>query len=166
MNIKEINELFYAKDGKLFNKIRRGRRGLKDAEVGTLSTEGYLVFGYMKRKYQVHRILFQIYHQIEEIIGEVDHLDCDRTNNHQYNLRISTKSQNQCNAKVRKNNKLGIKGICVEKLHGKYYYRAYITCNGKNSKKMFEYNDDGLSLAKKWIEDKRKELHGAFANNG
>ena len=45
----------------------------------------------------------------------VDHRDLDTLNNQRSNLRICTRSQNNHNCRVKKNNKAGIKGIHFEK---------------------------------------------------
>ncbi len=62
-------------------------------------------------------------------IGEVDHRDGDGLNNRRSNLRIATRSQNECNKGVQKNNTSGFRGVSFFKPHGKW--KAQIVLNGK-----------------------------------
>lgn len=58
----------------------------------------------------------------------VDHIDNNPLNNTRANLRVATHAQNQANAGVSKNNKLGFKGVHILP-SGRY--RAAITVNKK-----------------------------------
>lgn len=61
---------------------------------------------------------------------EVDHKDGNGLNNQKINLRICTHQENGFNqTKPRKNNKLGIKGVCWHKIAEKF--QAQIQVNGK-----------------------------------
>jgi len=44
--------------------------------------------------------------------GEIDHVSGIKDDNRIGNLRLATRSQNNANSRVYKNNKLGIKGDC------------------------------------------------------
>ena len=89
---------------------------------------------------------------------EIDHIDCNKSNNCKNNLRIVTKSQNAWNKKISRNNVSGYK--CIHFHTPSNRWRVII---GKNNKKHYigQYTD---------IEDARiaylnavSELHGKFA---
>lgn len=95
----------------------------------------------------------------EKFVINTDHKDRVRDNNTWNNLREATDTQNNVNIIVRKNNKLGIKGVCAFK--GRF--RAYIKIN-RQSKIIGLYNTkEEAELAYKI---KAKELHGEFYNDG
>ena len=59
---------------------------------------------------------------------EVDHRDCNRSNDSWSNLRLADSSQNKCNMRTRKDNALGLKGVAKASTG---LYHAYICRNGK-----------------------------------
>lgn len=59
--------------------------------------------------------------------GEVDHINGDKADNRLCNLRVVTKSQNQRNAKMRKDNTAGHVGVSL-RANGKW--QAYISLDG------------------------------------
>jgi hypothetical protein len=60
---------------------------------------------------------------------EVDHKDCDPSNNRWDNLRLATASQNQANKKVSRANTSGFKGVSWHKDDKRW--RAQIRMGGK-----------------------------------
>jgi len=68
----------------------------------------------------MHRIIMGRKLGRDLVKGEfVDHIDHDIFNNRRSNLRICTTSQNSGNSRLRKNNKTGYKGVCLQAT-GKY----------------------------------------------
>lgn len=57
----------------------------------------------------------------------IDHIDGEKTNNLQSNLRVTTNNINQANAKLHKSNTTGFKGVSIKREK----YRAYIKYNAK-----------------------------------
>lgn len=62
------------------------------------------------RKVLAHRAAWALFYG-QWPSGEIDHIDGDRSNNRICNLRIATKSQNQCNSKKSARNNSGFKGV-------------------------------------------------------
>ncbi len=61
--------------------------------------------------------------------GEIDHRDGNSLNNRRCNLRVATRSQNECNKGKPRNNTSGFRGVSFFKPHGKW--KAQIVLNGK-----------------------------------
>ena len=87
--------------------------------------------GSPKKTFRVHVLVGNAF--IGERTGEFtfDHIDRIRTNNRADNLRLATKTEQNVNTSVQKNNKLGVKNIGIARVSGHEYYRIEITRNGK-----------------------------------
>lgn len=117
LTLSEINNNWEEIDSKLYWKVSRGRNR-KGNIAGTLNLDGYYRVGLNRVNYLVHRLLYQIYHNIEQLPPDiiVDHIDSNRNNNIMTNLRLANKSENGCNrVSAQKNNKLGHKNIVDQK---------------------------------------------------
>lgn len=88
----------------------------------------------------------------------VDHINGDTLDVRRENLRLCTHAENMRNSKVRKHNKLGIKGVYYDERKGKY--RAAIRVNNK---KTWLGLHDTAEKAKAAYDEAAKRLHGAFA---
>lgn len=73
--------------------------------------DGYVYFKMNKHEFQLHRELKMLgrYNEDDKII--VDHIDGERNNNRDYNLRVTTKDKNPMNCKTYSNNTSGVKGV-------------------------------------------------------
>lgn len=83
-----------------------------------------------KRKTIVlHREIMRIPRGVSHLELQVDHISGDTLDNRKANLRKVTPAQNRMNAKLRKDNKSGYKGVyCEEKSQT---WRAYIRVDGR-----------------------------------
>jgi hypothetical protein len=90
----------------------------------------------------------------------IDHIDGNPLNNRIENLRPCTASENLCNAKTRKNNVSGTKGVSWFK--PKQKWRARVSFNKK------EYHIgyfDSQKAAEVAVTLARKNIHQKFARN-
>jgi hypothetical protein len=119
-----------------------------------LSVHGY-VYRIEKRKYVfMHR---EIMHTPDD--KGTDHIDGLGRNNQRKNLRSCTPQQNQRNAKLRKDNKSGYKGVCFAKNLKKW--RAYIRINKKLT--YLGYYDSPVSAALTY-DSAAQKYFGEFAH--
>ena len=160
LTVDLLNELFeYGKEtGKLYWKVTRQRGNVGD-EVGCDNGRGYLVTRINNKNYKVHRVIFLMHKGY--LPKTLDHVNGDRADNRIENLRAVTRSQNQHNRKLNKNNTSGYKGVSFDarlKL-----WKASICLEGKRihlgSYKTLEEADSVVRKA-------REELHGIFAHHG
>lgn len=115
---KKFNTTFAGKPTKL---------GLDSGDRGYF-TVSFWGLGYFK----VHRIVFSLFHQrLASPDFVVDHIDGNTINNDPMNLREITKAQNNRNSGIRKDNFIGIRGVCPSG-HTKPW-SAYISINGKKT---------------------------------
>ena len=89
---------------------------------------------------------------------EIDHEDGDHLNCRRSNLRPATKSQNSQNAKLRKDNTSGVKGVTWHA--PSRTWEARITANKKS---IFLGNYATVAEAAVHVNAARLALHGAFA---
>lgn len=151
--------------------ITRADRGFNTAHAGkpagSLSigrpdgSNRYLVVGFrVDGKYQqvkAHRIVVKMMTG-EEPPDCVDHHDGDELNLRWVNLRPATNGQNLHNAKLRSDNRSGVKGVCWDAWHSSW--KAYISINKVQLKLgRFKRLEDAVKI----VQEIRPELHGQFA---
>lgn len=88
---------------------------------------GYYIVVLNGVKYKVHRLLYQLYHNVELSNELIDHVDGNQINNDIHNLRIASKSTNGMNRTLQTNNTVGYKGVTKHSQCEKYM--AQITLN-------------------------------------
>lgn len=82
------------------------------------------------RPYRAHRLAWlHVFGEWPPDGFEIDHIDCDATNNRLVNLRLATSSQNKGNARRRIDNTTGAKGVHFDRRRGQF--KAEIKCDGR-----------------------------------
>ena len=117
-------EIFRYCNGKLYWKISPKTRAKMGDEAGTFNHYGYLQVQWKRKKYQVHRIIYEMAYRKIPDLYQVDHVNGNRADNRVDNLRLATSSQNRWNSCKPKDNTSGLKGICWHKKSQKW--QAYI----------------------------------------
>lgn len=112
ITIDDLRHYFYVLDGVLYNRVKR-RRAKPGQEAGNLSTDGYRVVSFRKRKsLKVHRIIWCLHHGRWPLPGmEIDHRDGNRANNLIENLREVPGRGNCQNAALRSDSTSGYPGV-------------------------------------------------------
>lgn len=88
---------------------------------------------------------------------EVDHINGDRLDNRRENLRLATRSQNNANAILRKDNKAGARGVSFDVRSGKWC--ASIAWNGRRE---WLGRHKTKAAARRAYSARAKALHGDF----
>lgn len=152
-----LNEFYYV-DGSLYFKRSKDNQIDKGDLAGGIASHGYIQARLGRGRYLLHRIIFMMHHGY--LPKYIDHIDHDRLNNRIENLRECTFSQNRCNTPRQMSNTSGEKGVSWDKECRSWHVR--VSMNGKRmSFGRFKNFDEAQSVA----IQKRKELHGNFANN-
>lgn len=156
LSLEFVNEHFYECEGKVCRKDGRSCSNW-------INKNGYYRIKFKSKEYLSHRILWILYNQQELPEGYlIDHADNVSTNNSKENLRLASRSQNNHNRKISRNNTTGIKGLAILR---NSYYSCEIRKNNKRYNKTFSYTPEGLEFAKLWLEEQREQLHGNFGRS-
>lgn len=130
--LSDLLERFYIKDGVLFWKKDIKGHLRKDTPAGYLDTgSGYMRTKINGRNHFVHRIMYQIYENLEELPTHmhIDHIDRNRTNNNKENLQLVEQTENNHNLTKRIKNTSGYTGVIWSDLAHKW--RVFIRFDTK-----------------------------------
>lgn len=144
--------------GEFIRRINRGHTKVGEI-AGWFDGDGYVVIQINGKNYFAHRLAW-LYMTGLWPEHDVDHIDRNPANNAWNNLRPATRSENNCNSKIHKNNKSGIKGVSWDKRLNKWSIQIQF----KNKK--YGRFAETLEEAKIIADDIRKTLHGDYANDG
>lgn len=161
MTPERARELFAydPETGIMTNRVTRCNTARAGEAVGSDKGNGYLQVIVDGHNYLVHRLAWAI------VTGEwpkkhVDHENTRRSDNRWINLRDATVSQNLQNARRRRDNRSGVKGVYWRKDKRKWCARAAV--HGK-----VHYLGDYLTLAEAAAARRigAERLHGEFARH-
>jgi hypothetical protein len=154
-----LNNLFVYKDGKLYWKNNKGKRTKENEEAGRKNNNGYRQIVIKSRFYSTHRLIFLMHYGY--LPDYIDHINGIKDDNRIENLRQATKSQNNQNTKLQKNNTSGCKGVSWQSRAKKWV--AYTKVNNKRIH-LGSFVDK--ELAELVAVEARNKYHGIFANHG
>jgi len=154
INKQQLRELFNYRDGSLY-WILSPRSGIPDGSIaGCLGGSGYISITVNRKAYKAHRLIF-LYHY-GYLPQYIDHINRIKTDNRVENLRCATKSQNGINAKLRKDNTSGIKGVSK-------FGKKWIAFIKNNKKRIHLGTFEDIRDAETAVCKKRFEIYGEFA---
>lgn len=158
---ERIEELlqYDRENGKFVWKVRR-HKFAAGIPAGTLRADGYVSIMIDRQRYQAHRLVW--FTETGEWPPLLDHINRVKNDNRFANLRLATSSQNQANTGLRKNNRLGARGVFVDARHPHRPYGAYIT---KNRRRRFIGYFATLDEAANAYNVAASEQWGEFVSN-
>lgn len=93
---EDLKNVLEYRQGKLFWKTDVSDKCRQGMEVGSLHPKGYIRFGYKRKHYLVHRVIWYLF-KGSWPKNQIDHLDRDKTNNRIENLRDVIPAENSAN---------------------------------------------------------------------
>jgi hypothetical protein len=134
LDLAEIKRVFRLAPGSgaIHWKVTTGPRGKLGDIAGTTKPNAsrYHKIQYMGRKYPTHKIVYALYNNVWPPVN-IDHIDGNTYNNRPENLRLATQAENNKNARNRKDNKSGVRGVCWNKAKNRWV--VSIGIKGKNN---------------------------------
>ena len=133
------------------NTVRRRSTGHLAAAK---NNAGYLVTSIGDKSYLVHRVLYKMRHGMCPDI--VDHVDRNKLNNADENLRPASRAENGANAVLSSANTSGVKGVTW--CHGKWAVQLVV-----NGKPVYGGRYTCFQSAVVRSSELRQQYHGEFA---
>lgn len=98
-----------ANSGEFIWKIQRGNSAIGKV-AGCIDKHGYVIIRYDNKGYKAHRLAW-LYMTGNFPVKNIDHIDRNKSNNKFSNLREVSRSENNMNRPLAKNNVSGHKGV-------------------------------------------------------
>lgn len=139
-------------------RVKTAARIKIGSSLGSRHHSGYLTAFLDKKRYTLHTLAV-IYTDGECPVGTVDHINGIRDDNRRSNLRIATHSENTRNAKIRSDNRSGIKGVSYRNKSGGQWVCRIYTDEGRKYLGCYKTREE----AERVMQEARAKYHGAFA---
>ena len=125
--------------------------------AGSLTKNGYLIISVSKKRHYAHRLVYLL------MTGDwpqtdIDHINGNKIDNRWVNLRLATRSQNNTNSGLRRDNTSGIKGVSWYPRYGKW--EAKICIDGKPTRLGYFNTIEDAASAR---AEAAKKYYGKFA---
>jgi len=112
------------RDAKIWNTRYAGKEAFTSCD-----RNGYRQATLLNRVYRAHRLIAVMV--FGAVNGSIDHINGDREDNRESNLRVVSSSGNQRNQKLNARNTSGVSGVNWKKNRGKW--QAYISGQGRKN---------------------------------
>jgi hypothetical protein len=123
--------------------------------AGAVTKAGYILIRLQNHPYYAHRLIWLLTHG-EPLPDTIDHADRNPANNRIDNLRAATNGLNMANILVRRDNKVGVKGV---QAHG----RGFMARIRSRNKEAYLGTFDTIEEATQAYQDAAARIHGLFA---
>jgi hypothetical protein len=153
-----VQELFDYRDGELYWRKRSNSKVAQGAQAGTVNMSGYRVITINGKKIHAHRLIW-LWHGLE-LPEQIDHINGNPLDNRIENLRAANCVTNAYNSKLKSDNTSGVKGVSWCNTYRKWVVQIH------HMKQKISARFNKFDEAKAFAQQKRKELHGEFANEG
>lgn len=129
--LSDILANFYIRDNVLMWRVDKDKHPIKDTPAGSFDSDGYLTTQLNGKHHRVHRLMYQIYHNVDELDGTIliDHKDRNKANNSKDNLQLVNCFENSHNLSKHPKNKSGYIGVSWRKSTSKW--RVNMMCDNK-----------------------------------
>src|ERR1035437_3339429 len=172
ISLHELHKYFYIENSQLKWKLSTNTKIRIGNIAGHIHHNGYWVLRLLGIHYAIHRIMYQMYNEIEilDSIVLVDHINKIKTDNSKNNLRIALSNENSYNSKKSIQNTSGHKKIShqkwIDNRNGltREYWQVCIRSNGTIHKRKFEYSELGLLKAIEYRNNVLPNLHYEFSS--
>lgn len=157
--LKEL--LDYDPDTGAFTWLQDAPRGKTKTgdRAGCYRPEGYHVIGIRRRRYRSHRLAWLWIHGVWPS-ASLDHINGDPSDNRLVNLREASYPQNAHNAKLRKDNTSGYKGVFWVN-HCMKWGAQFVLMGNNIYLGLFENKLDAVTA----VRSAREKYHGEFARH-
>lgn len=148
--MKEV--LSYCKESGVFTWLDPPSRRVKIGDVaGAVNKDGYVLIQICNKSFRAHRLAW-FYAYGEWPVGQVDHINRNRSDNRINNLRITTNQGNSKNKSKPKNNTSGVPGVSWRKDRNKWQARIGVDFKQK-SLGFYDDFDDAVAARKRAEEE-------------
>jgi len=140
--------------------VAPNRRFRVGTRAGGIYRVGYRYINLFRRAYLEHRLVWLYVHG-EWPVSDIDHINRDPLDNRLANLRVATRSENNANTGLRRNNTSGFKGVSFHKKAGRW--QARMTVNGRGRSLGLYATPEAAHAA---YAAAAQTVHGEFAYRG
>lgn len=159
ISLDKLREFYYIDENYVLRHIKSRPGVTAHSPVGYVDSLGYLSTEISNKHFRVHRIIYQMIHELDTIPSdlEVDHIDLNPLNNTPENLRLCEPRENSRNRALHRDSRSGYKGVSFDKKANKW--RSRIRFNYKLISLGSYMSKEEAHLA---YQEASKKYHGEF----